>query len=1038
MLDTPLQQNWHQSIRKALDLSADAPLYSKVYDSGVVMKPCYTRQEQANTAWVSAQWYDLVMSQSLEPLKVFGVGALGSTRGENEDGVRWMPACVSQDLSKMDADTLLSHLKTGGLSHLKTAATQITALWYEDDLRSAGVSSSLWSAVAPELNAELSPLFSPNGWSIHQQGGNEVDELKGILQALEEWSDTHASLSDEEKHHNLHGTRLRLATDTRYFLNIAKVRAARLLWAEWIQRIGLDPAKTHCHVDVITSGIGHNTDEPRLNLVQQVPQILAAIVGGASSCTVLPLHLDSSNTEEHTQERRWAANLVHLAKAESGLDGVSYHGLGSPLLDDLTSQFLHSCFDELRLPQRVVTHAWSLDESFESSLDQVAGSPPYTRGPYESMYLTKPWTLRQYAGFSTAEASNAFYRQNLAAGQKGLSVAFDLATHRGYDSTHPRVTGDVGKAGVAIDSVEDMKRLFDGIPLDKMSVSMTMNGAVVPVMAFYIVAAEEQGVSPEQLTGTIQNDILKEFMVRNTYIYPPGPSMAIIGDLFGYTSSQMPRFNSISISGYHMHEAGAPAELELAYTLADGLEYIRTGMSAGLSLDDFAPRMSFFWAIGMDHFTEIAKLRAGRQLWYELVSQFEPQNPKSTMLRTHCQTSGFSLTEQDPMNNLGRTAIEAMAAVMGHTQSLHTNSLDEAIALPTEDSARLARETQLMMLNEMDLTQTIDPWAGSEWMEWKTTDLVEKARAYIQEIEDAGGMTKALEQGIPTREIERAAAQKQARLDARKEFRVGVNLFEQASDFDMDTLTVDQAEVLKGQQKVLEELKKARDEQAVQEALTALAQVAESVSEQLSEQGFAHTKGEIMQKAIDAARVRATLGEISDAMERAFGRHQGNMSPVRGVYAKEVEMDESFQEAVQMVRDFAAEEGRQPRILVAKMGQDGHDRGAKVIATGFADVGFDVDIGTLFSTPKEVVNQAIENDVHVIGISSLAAGHNSLVPDVMEQLTKAGRTDVMVICGGVIPRKDYDALFEAGVAAIFGPGTVISHAVKEVVELLKG
>ena len=1034
MPDTPLHQNWSQSVRKALGLPPDTPLHSKVYDSGIALKPFYTRQEQADTEWISAQWYDLVTTQALEPMQVFGVGALGSTRGENEDGVRWMPACLGQDLSAMDAGTLLSHLKTTGVSHLDAPGTsQATVHWYGDDLRSAGLSSSLWSAVESELKSP----FSPNGWSIHQHGGDEVEELKGILQDLDQWSDTHASLPIEEKHQILHGTRLRLATDARYFLSIAKVRAARLLWAEWIQRIGLDPAKTYCHVDVITSGVRHNTNEPRLNLVRQTPQVLSAIVGGASSCTILPLHLDATNPHVHTQERRWAANLVHLAKAEAGLDSVAFHGLGSPLLDDLTSQLLHSCFGEMTLPQRDVTHAWSLDESFESSLDQIAGAPPYTRGPYESMYLTKPWTLRQYAGFSTAEASNAFYRKNLAAGQKGLSVAFDLATHRGYDSTHPRVTGDVGKAGVAIDSVEDMKRLFDGIPLDQMSVSMTMNGAVVPIMAFYIVTAEEQGVTPTQLTGTIQNDILKEFMVRNTYIYPPAPSMAIIGDLFAYTSSQMPRFNSISISGYHMHEAGAPAELELAYTLADGLEYIRTGLSAGLSLDDFAPRMSFFWAIGMDHFTEIAKLRAGRQLWYELVSQFEPQNPKSAMLRTHCQTSGFSLTEQDPMNNLGRTAIEAMAAVMGHTQSLHTNSLDEAIALPTEDSARLARETQLMMLNEMDLTQNIDPWAGSEWMEWKTTDLVEKARAYIQEIEDAGGMTKALEQGIPTREIERAAAQKQARLDARKEFRVGVNLFEQASDFEMDTLTVDQAEVLKGQQQALEQLKKTRDEQAVQDALTGLAHVAQSVAEQLSNQGFAHTKGEIMQKAIEAARVRATLGEISDAMERAFGRYQGKMSPVRGVYAKGVEMDESFQEAVQMVREFAAEEGRQPRILVAKMGQDGHDRGAKVIATGFADVGFDVDIGTLFSTPEEVVNQAIENDVHVIGISSLAAGHNSLVPEVMEHLESADRKDIMVICGGVIPRKDYESLFDVGVAAIFGPGTVISHAVKEVVELLK-
>ena len=1025
MPDTPLHQKWQQTVRTVLDLAPEDPFQSKVYPSGLRVKPFYTRHEQASRAWVSAQWYDLVRCQDLQPIDVVGVGGVGSKPIENEDAVRWMPECVGQDLSTMGTEGLFDHLQGSNQE-------DESVVWNEDDIRKAGVSKDSWTSISSRLDVP----FSPNGWAIHEQGGDECEELKGLLSSLKEWAKKHASMPSDEWHHALHGTRLRIATDPRYFVSIAKVRAARLLWAEWILSLGLDPSETHCHIDVITSRAAHDLDEPRLNLVKQTPQVLASIVGGASSCTILPLQLGNTSVPDNIQHRRWAANLIHLAKAEAGLDAVSYHALGSPLLDDLTAQMLESCFSDLSLPQRSVKHPWALDGSRDNSLDQSAGEPPYTRGPYASMYLSKPWTLRQYAGFSTAEASNAFYRKNLAEGQKGLSVAFDLATHRGYDSTHPRVKGDVGKAGVAIDSVEDMKRLFDGIPLDEMSVSMTMNGAVIPIMAFYIVAAEEQGVTTEQLTGTIQNDILKEFMVRNTYIYPPAPSMAMIGDIFSYTSKQMPRFNSISISGYHMHEAGAPAEIELAYTLADGLEYIRTGVAAGLNVDDFAPRMSFFWAIGMDHFTEIAKLRAGRQLWYELVSTFDPKNPKSAMLRTHCQTSGFSLTEQDPMNNLGRTAMEAMAAVMGHTQSLHTNSLDEAIALPTEDSARLARETQLIMLKEMDLTQTIDPWAGSEWMEWKTEELVDKARAYIQEIEDAGGMTKALEQGIPTREIERAAAQKQARLDAKKEFRVGVNLFEQSSDFEMDTLSVNQEEVLKGQQLSLEQLKNARDSKAVEQALHELEEVAQSVKEQIDIHGHAQSNGVLLQKAIDAARVRATLGEISDAMERAFGRYQGKMSPVRGVYAKEVDMDESFQEAVQLVRAFADQEGRQPRILVAKMGQDGHDRGAKVIATGFADVGFDVDIGTLFSTPEEVVNQAIENDVHIIGISSLAAGHNSLVPEVMEHLKAVERTDIMVICGGVIPRKDYQALFDVGVAAIFGPGTVISTAVKEVIELL--
>ncbi len=633
-------------------------------------------------------------------------------------------------------------------------------------------------------------------------------------------------------------------------------------------------------------------------------------------------------------------------------------------------------------------------------LDFAAGIPPFLRGPYPTMYLTRPWTIRQYAGFSTAEESNAFYRRNLEAGQRGLSVAFDLATHRGYDSDHPRVKGDVGKAGVAIDTIEDMKLLFDQIPMDKMSVSMTMNGAVIPIMAFYIVAAEEQGVSATQLTGTIQNDILKEFMVRNTYIYPPGPSMRIVRDIFRYTASHMPKFNSISISGYHMQEAGATADLELAYTLADGLEYLRTGIKAGLDIDDFAPRLSFFWAIGMNHFMEIAKMRAGRMLWAKLVKQFNPKNEKSMALRVHCQTSGWSLTAQDPFNNITRTCIEAMAAIFGHTQSLHTNALDEAIALPTDFSARIARNTQLYLQEEIDITKVVDPWGGSYYVEYLTHQLVHKAWDLIMEVENLGGMSKAIETGIPKMKIEEAAAKKQARIDSGTDVIVGVNKYLTDDEAAFELLEVDNDQVRDSQIRKLIKLKEERDKEAVEQALVALTHCA------------ATGEGNLLEKAIEAARKRATLGEISLAMEKEFGRHKATIHSVSGIYSKEVSGTKLYKEAQSLTDQFATLEGRRPRIMVAKMGQDGHDRGAKVIATSFADLGFDVDIGPLFQTPEEVAQQAAENDVHIIGASSLAGGHKTLIPELIEALRELGREDILIVAGGVIPPKDYKILYK--------------------------
>lgn len=657
-------------------------------------------------------------------------------------------------------------------------------------------------------------------------------------------------------------------------------------------------------------------------------------------------------------------------------------------------------------------------------LNYAAGIAPFLRGPYSTMYVMKPWTVRQYAGFSTAEESNAFYRRNIAAGQKGLSVAFDLATHRGYDSDHERVVGDVGKAGVAIDSILDMKVLFNEIPLDKMSVSMTMNGAVLPILAFYIVAAEEQGVSMEQLSGTIQNDILKEFMVRNTYIYPPEPSMRIIADIFQFTSQKMPKFNSISISGYHMQEAGATCDIEMAYTLADGLEYLRTGVNSGMSIDQFAPRLSFFWAIGMNHFTEIAKMRAARMIWAKIVKQFNPKNPKSLALRTHSQTSGWSLTEQDPFNNVTRTCVEAMAAALGHTQSLHTNALDEAIALPTDFSARIARNTQIFIQEETNICKAVDPWAGSYYVEKLTHEIAHRAWMLIEEVEKLGGMAKAIESGIPKMRIEEASARKQARIDSGKDVIVGVNKYRLEKEDPIETLEVDNTAVRISQIKRLEQLKAERNQAEVYAALEAITKCAETGN------------GNLLELAIDAARKRATLGEISYAMEKVFGRYKAKINLISGVYSSETKDNNSFKKACELADKFAEKEGRRPRIMIAKMGQDGHDRGAKVVATGYADIGFDVDMGPLFQTPAEAARQAVENDVHVVGVSSLAAGHKTLVPQIIDELKKLGREDIMVIVGGVIPPQDYDFLYKAGATAIFGPGSIISECAIQMLNLM--
>lgn len=814
-----------------------------------------------------------------------------------------------------------------------------------------------------------------------------------------------------------------------YFLEIAKLRAFRILWKE----------KTGENAYIFANTTLQNKTEEFAynNLLRTTTEGMSAIFGG---CDALLINAYNKSFETGNDfSSRIARNQQNILKEESYLDKVQDPGAGAYYIETLTAELLKE-FDLTLSPTTTKKESkkWTTPEKIEvkpvytqedlkdtEHTNFVAGLAPNLRGPYSTMYVMRPWTIRQYAGFSTAEESNAFYRRNLAAGQKGLSVAFDLATHRGYDSNHERVVGDVGKAGVAIDSVEDMKILFDQIPLDKMSVSMTMNGAVLPIMAFYIVAAEQQGVKPELLAGTIQNDILKEFMVRNTYIYPPEQSMRIIADIFEYTSKNMPKFNSISISGYHMQEAGATADIELAYTLADGLEYIRTGLQTGMEIDSFAPRLSFFWGVGMNHFMEIAKMRAARMLWAKLVKQFNPKNPKSLALRTHCQTSGWSLTEQDPFNNVTRTCVEAMAAAMGGTQSLHTNALDEAIALPTDFSAKIARDTQIYLQKETGICQTVDPWGGSYYVEKLTHDIAKKAWEHIQEIEELGGMAKAIDTGIPKMRIEEAAARKQARIDNGKDTIVGVNAYKlEKEDHNIDILEVDNTAVREAQINRLNTLKESRNNTAVANALEALTESCKS------------GEGNLLSLAVTAAREGATLGEISYACEKVFGRYQAQIRSISGVYKMEIDNNPHFEKAQELANKFSILDGRRPRIMVAKMGQDGHDRGAKVVATSFADLGFDVDMGPLFQTPAEAAKQAIENDVHVLGISSLAAGHKTLVPQVISELEKLGRKDILVIAGGVIPQQDYDYLFEAGVTGVFGPGTVIAEAAINILEKL--
>jgi methylmalonyl-CoA mutase len=858
--------------------------------------------------------------------------------------------------------------------------------------------------------------------------------------------------------------RLHLGDDL--FLEAAHIRAFRAAWAQVVQ--GFSPEHT-CSVNTFIQcevQFARDPKSPYDQTLRATLQGISAVLGGCDGLTIPDLPLP----EGPVLGRRIARNISLLLRDEGFLGRVADPLGGAYVVEELTDTLINGIVAGCQLSvvragsdeplttinQQLATHLPNREElplkprytaEDTAHLEHLrfgAGAPPYLRGPYASMYTVRPWTIRQYAGFSTAEASNAFYRRNLAAGQMGLSVAFDLATHRGYDSDHPRVKGDVGKAGVAISSVEDMKILFDQIPLDKMSVSMTMNGAVLPIMAFFIVAAEEQGVPPEQLQGTIQNDILKEFMVRNTYIYPPGPSMRIVGDIFSYCARKMPKFNSISISGYHMHEAGAPADLELAYTLADGIEYVRTGMAAGMQVDEFAGRLSFFWGIGMDLFMEVAKMRAARLLWAKMLHEIGAKDKKSLALRTHCQTSGWSLTAQDPFNNIARTTVEALAAVLGGTQSLHTNSLDEAIALPTDFSAKIARDTQLYLQKNSGITKFIDPLGGSYYLESLTHELVHKAWARIKEVEELGGMAKAIESGLPKMRIEEAAAKRQARIDTGKDHIIGVNAFVTEDETKMDLLEVDNTAVRDSQIARLKEMKATRNENAVAAALEALAEAA-VVSSKLPVVGLPTTQpdnqqpttGNLLELAVTAARHRATLGEISDALEKTFGRYKSTTRAISGVYAAEAMNDPEMQEAMRLTDEFAKAEGRRPRILVAKMGQDGHDRGAKVIATSFADIGFDVDIGPLFQTPQEVAKQAIENDVHVLGISSLAGGHKTLVPEVIKELRETWkRPDILVVAGGVIPPNDFDFLKNAGCFDVFGPGTRIPKAAVEILESL--
>ena len=838
--------------------------------------------------------------------------------------------------------------------------------------------------------------------------------------------------------------RFTFAASGEFFVLMAKLRAARHGWARLVTALGGSPASARMVIHAVTVPSECEGEEPHTNILRYTVAACAAVLGGCDSLTVLPF--DGGKAEF---SQRLALNTQRILREECLLAGVADAAGGSWFVESLTKEIADAAWDKAgsalgdlaRAPEPEAGVAHGAGASSVETMEHIAIKPvygpadratcpqigftagivPYLRGPYPTMYVVRPWTIRQYAGFSTARESNAFYRRNLAAGQMGLSVAFDLATHRGYDSDHPRVVGDVGKAGVAVDSVLDMKALFDGIPLDKMSVSMTMNGAVIPIMAFYIVAAEEQGVSPDKLNGTIQNDILKEYMVRNTYIYPPEASMRIVADIFAYASEKMPKFNSISVSGYHMHEAGAPADLEIAYTLADGVQYVRTGINAGIPIDAFAPRISFFWAQGKNLFMEIAKMRAARVLWAKLMRGLGAKDPKTLALRTHSQTSGWSLTEQDPYNNVVRTCVEAMAAAFGGTQSLHTNSLDEAIALPTDFSAAIARNTQIFLQKESGICRTVDPWGGSYYVESLTRDLMERAWAHLVEVEKLGGMSKAINTGLPKMRIEEAAARRQARIDSGSETIVGVNKYRLAEEAPLDILEVDNTAVREEQIAQLKKLRAERDNTKVESALKALTEAAES------------GRGNLLALAVDAARVRATLGEISDAMEKVYGRHMAVVRSISGVYGREFGENKQVAEVRKLCADFEKRHGRRPRMLVAKIGQDGHDRGAKVVSTAFADLGFDVDIGPLFQTPEETAKQAVENDVHIVGFSSLAAGHKTLLPQLVAELKKLGRPDIIVVLGGVIPHQDYEFLHQNGAAEIFGPGTVIPDAAQRLI-----
>ncbi len=940
---------------------------------------------------------------------------------QTPDGLRIEPIYTSENSSLLpsgDAAPGVFPYVRGG----KASADWTTVEQGEPRLPEGGVRIDAASQAASGAAAEVAWAWTHGVEALRslQASGQSVDEAAGKI-------------------------RFTFAASGEFFVILAKLRAARHGWARLVAALGGSPAAARMVIHAVTVPAPREGEEPHTNILRYTVDACAAVLGGCDSLTVLPFDGGQAGFSQ-----RLAFNTQRILREECLLAGVADAGGGSWFVESLTKEIADAAWDLVRpdlgeladapapvagpdatpapsssgetMEHITVKSVYGPDDRADCpQLGFTAGLAPYLRGPYPTMYVVRPWTIRQYAGFSTARESNAFYRRNLAAGQMGLSVAFDLATHRGYDSDHPRVVGDVGKAGVAVDSILDMKMLFDGIPLDKMSVSMTMNGAVIPIMAFYIVAAEEQGVPPEKLTGTIQNDILKEYMVRNTYIYPPEASMRIVADIFAYTSEKMPKFNSISVSGYHMHEAGAPADLEIAYTLADGVEYVRTGVQAGIPIDAFAPRISFFWAQGKNLFMEIAKMRAARVLWAKLMRGLGAKSPKSLALRTHSQTSGWSLTEQDPYNNVVRTCIEAMAAAFGGTQSLHTNSLDEAIALPTDFSAAIARNTQIFLQKESGICRTVDPWGGSYYVESLTRDLIDRAWTHLVEVEKLGGMAKAINTGLPKMRIEEAAARRQARIDSASETIVGVNKYQLSEEAPLDILEVDNTAVREEQVAQLEKLRAERDNTKVTAALEALTSAAES------------GQGNLLALAVDAARARATLGEISDAMEKVYGRHMAVVRSISGVYGREFGENQQIAEVRRMSDDFAKRHGRRPRMLVAKIGQDGHDRGAKVVSTAFADLGFDVDIGPLFQTPEETAKQAVENDVHIVGFSSLAAGHKTLLPQLVAELKKLGRPDILVVVGGVIPHQDYEFLQQNGAAEIFGPGTVIPDAAKRLI-----